>query len=193
MPVVQRFELSQIDEKHREVAAPARAFHRPGQAFEDALPIQEPGQAVANDRDFQLRIPGGQGLLRLHQLSDVLVCAEQPGRTTQLVPYRQAATAHPHRRTVSVPVSDDLIVGVIRILYMFGEIIQDRRQILGEDVVLPPIRGIGNLIIAIAEQLFEPGAQPLMLLIVEVPVPDSVEGSSLEELEDLVAFSDPLV
>ena len=53
--------------------------------------------------------------------------------------YRQAATTYPNRRTVWVPVSHNLIVGMVWILNMLREILQGHRKIFGKYVFLPPL------------------------------------------------------
>src|SRR6267142_1690738 len=64
------------------------------------------------------------------------------------------------------------------------EVIQRDRQVFAEYPLLPPGRGVGDLVIGKAEDHLETRAEPLVFGVLQVPVPKAVERARLQELED---------
>ncbi len=90
-------------------------------------------------------------------------------------------------------VADDLIVRMFRVGQVPGEVVEGDVAVLREDVRHPPLGRVGDLAVAVAEELLEPGAHPLLVLPLDVPVPDAVQRAGLQELEDRRVVADQLV
>jgi len=101
--------------------------------------------------------------------------------------------AHPHRRAVRVAVADHLIVGMGGVRAVGVEVLQRALEILGVDEVLPLAGEVLPGGRVEAQHLPEAGAHPLALGLLQVPVPDAVEGAGLEELEDRRLLADERV
>ena len=141
----------------------------------------------------QLRRLVPQVLLGALERGDVGVAAEEADRLAPLVADREPAAAHPDRAAVPVAVAHDLVVRVAGIREVPGEVVEGEVAVLGEDVGHPPLGGVGDLVVAVAEELLEARAHPLLVLPLDVPVPDAVERAGLEELEDRRVAADQLV
>ena len=158
---------------------------------EDALgPVGAFGPVL---RLAQLLRLAPQVLLGALERGHVGVAAEQADGLALLVADGEAAAAHPHRTAVAVAVADDLVVGMVGVGEVLGEVVEGEVAVLREDVGHPPLGGVGNLVVAIAEELLEAGAHPLLVLALDVPVPDAVERAGLQELEDRRVLAHQLV
>ena len=158
---------------------------------EDALGAVGPLGRVL--RLAQLRRLAPQVLLGALERGHVGVAAQQPDGLALLVADGEAAAADPDRAPVAVPVADDLVVGMAGVGEVLGEVVEGEVAVLREDVGHPPLGGVGDLVVAVAEELLEPGAHPLLVLALDVPVPDAVERARLQELEDRRVLPDQLV
>ena len=125
-----------------------------------------------------------QVLLRALERRDVGVAAQQADRLAALVPDREPAATDPHAAAVAVAVAHDLVVRVVGVRQVLGEVVEGDVTVLGKDVGHPPLGRVGNFVVAVAEEVLEAGAHPLLVLPLDVPVPDAVERAGLEELEN---------
>ena len=158
---------------------------------EDALGLVGPLGGVPGVAQLGRLMP--QVLLRALERRDVGVASQQPDRLAALVPDREAAAADPHAAAVAVAVAHDLVVRMVGVGQVLGEVVERDVAVLGKDVGLPPLGRVRDLVVAVAEELLEAGAHPLLILPLDVPVPDAVERAGLEELEDRRIAADQLV
>ena len=177
--------------RHADDAVEGRAYLVADVREEDALgPVGAFGPVLGLAQLLRL---APQVLLGALERAHVGVAAEQADGLALLVADGEAAAPDPHRAPVAVAVADDLVVGMVGVGQVLGEVVEGEVAVLREDVGHPPLGGVGDLVVAVAEELLEAGAHPLLVLALDVPVPDAVERARLQELEDGRVLADQRV
>ena len=77
-----------------------------------------------------------------------------------------------------------MVPTIIRIFTVPPKVFHHEGQIVGVDVLLPPGGLVRDFVVLIPKDLLEPRAEPLLLLVFNVPVPDAVQRAPLQEIED---------
>lgn len=95
-----------------------------------------------------------------------------------------ASATGPDRVAILPAIASDLVIRVRRIRKMLRHIGLRHREVLEVDHVLPLSGTVRAERGSVTERLPEPRADPPVPRVFEVPVPDPVQRSGLEELED---------
>ncbi len=90
-------------------------------------------------------------------------------------------------------ISDHLIVGMIPIFAVPLEVGERSQQVLGMNEILPLRRQVLLFRMIESEELPETRTHPFGLRILEIPVPDAVQGSRLKKFENRTILSNQLI